>query len=92
MKPYQEYFTYIVLPCSVCFALLLAGGGLLVWSRFYVDPIQMAYGDYRDVSQAVITLAEAECVKVAEEIKILQNILNTLPTPLEDLPDVDTRP
>jgi hypothetical protein len=80
MKPFQQYFTYVVLPMGVTFALLVAGGGLLLWSRFYVDPIQMAYGDYKDVSEAVITLAEAECVKVTEEIKLLRKMLNTLPT------------
>ncbi len=83
-KPLREYFTYIVLPLGATFCFLIAGGVLLFWSRVFVDPIQMAYGDYRDVSEATITLAEAECAKVTEEIKLLKKILNTLPTPLEE--------
>jgi hypothetical protein len=84
MKIYREYLLWIVLPCAVTFCLLLGGAGVLLWSRVFVDPVQVAYKDYRDVSHATIKLAEAECVKVEEQIKRLRLTIETLPVPLEE--------
>jgi hypothetical protein len=82
MKVYREYLWWIILPMTATFCLVVAGGGILLWSKFFVDPVQIAYADYRSASEETIKAAEEECARVNGYIKKLQLTLTTLPPPL----------